>query len=76
MKERPHEQESFGQAEGDEWTEEGDQREENCSIAKFSENKSIGKENCGRAIENRADLTKLTNVTGRRTNGRDVLVKG
>src|SRR6267154_2680547 len=31
LKERLHEQESFGQAGGDEWTEEGDQREENCS---------------------------------------------
>ena len=45
-------------------------KEKRIAVVKFSGNKSIGKENCGRAIENRADLTKLTNVIGRRrTNG-------
>src|SRR6267154_1981760 len=52
-------------------------KEKGIAVVKFSGNKSIGKENCGRAIKNRADLTKLANVIGRRrTNGRDVLVEG
>src|SRR6267154_661173 len=47
------------------------------AVVELSGNESIGKANCGRAIKNRADLTKLTNVIeGRRASGRDVLVEG
>ena len=47
------------------------------AVVEFSGNDIIGKENCGRAIKNRADLTKLVNVIeGRRANGRDVIVEG
>ena len=52
-------------------------KEKGIAVVKFSGNKSIGRENCRRAIKNRADLTKLANVIGRRgTNRRDVLVEG
>ena len=51
-------------------------KEKRIAVVKFGGNKSIGKENCRRAIENRADLTKLANVIERRrANGRDMLVE-
>ena len=47
--------------------------EKRIAVVEFSGNESIGKENCGRAIKNRADLTKLANVIQRRrANGRDM----
>ena len=52
-------------------------KKKRIAVVEFSGNESIGKENCGRAIKNGADLTKLANVIeGRRANGRDVLVEG
>jgi len=52
-------------------------KKKRITVVKFSGDKSIGKDNCGRAIKNRADLTKLANVIeGRRANGGDVLLEG
>src|SRR6267154_2423335 len=51
-------------------------KKKRIAAVEFGGNESIGKENCGRAIENRADLTKLANVIERRrANGRDMLVE-
>src|SRR6267154_1628590 len=51
-------------------------KKKRIAVVEFGGNESIGKENCGRAIENRADLTKLANVIERRrADGRDMLVK-
>src|SRR6267154_963247 len=52
-------------------------KKKRIAVVEFSGNKSIGKENSGRAIKNSADLTKLANVIeGRRADGGDVLVEG
>src|SRR6267154_2706861 len=52
-------------------------KKKRIAVVEFGGNESIGKENCGRAIENSADLTKLANVIERRrANGRDILVEG
>ena len=76
MKEHVHEQESFGQVGATNGLKR-ETKEKRIAVFKFSGNKSIGKENCGRAIKNRTDLTKLANVIkGRRANGRNVLVEG
>ena len=75
MKERLHGQESFGQAGVAEWNEEGTKKKR-IAVIEFGGNESIGKENCGRVIENRADLTTLANVVERRrADGRDACRK-
>ena len=75
MKERLHGQVSLDKLESPNGMKR-ETKKKRIAVVEFGGNESIGKENCGRAIENRADLTKLANVIERRrANGRDMLVK-